>query len=54
MKQSKSILEFPTITVLVAAFDAKSFNATEFGNFHICFFLTVLKKTNTLHICVAA
>jgi len=25
-----------------------------FYKFHICFFLSVLKKPNTLHICVAA
>jgi len=25
-----------------------------FNKFHICFVLSVLKKTNTFHICLAA
>jgi len=88
VKNCKSLLECPTITGLVAAFDAKAFNDTELlksylaggnriifagkptGNvmvkyltqhtaygFISCtsdFWYLCSKKTNTLHICVAA
>jgi len=83
LKKFSIITEVPTITPLVAAFDARAFNCTElfksylargnriiychqpkspqlkcltkhmvysFYKNHICFFLSVFKKTNTLHL----